>query len=441
MIIPAVLLTKKTYGRNNGKLLYKCIPDDIEIKPINVPYNIGHIGFSKVNIDRYVLIDCEKKVIVKTIGPANILENYYEYQLYCKSLPLKSEVIEINSVNLLSGEDRTKWPVFSIDGEDTKDYDDAFSIKEVNGKVIVSIYIADVVNTLSNLNIWEKCETRISTIYLPNKIITMLPKNIVELTSLTKNKLSTCLAMDIIYNKNNNTDPVIEFSRVIIKPYKNHIYDSVDLATDINYKWLFNFTKDYANLAGSHELVEHYMRKMCFEAGRVLQKNDTGIFRTMNEPLEDLYPSNSYVLSTDHIPYVHITSPIRRIIDILNQIKLQEVLNIYKSEAASKFYNEWSEKLEYINKVNKKIKKVQNDCALLHLYPSIKDREFEGKILDNETKYENGIYKYTIFLKEINLISKINSLEEISGIRLYRLYSFEYKDTLKKKIKLQLKGK
>ena len=50
--IPGVLILagNKTYGRQNnkkggGKLLYKCVPDDLQLPPFLVPYEIKNMGF------------------------------------------------------------------------------------------------------------------------------------------------------------------------------------------------------------------------------------------------------------------------------------------------------------------------------------------------------------------------------------------------------------
>ena len=51
--MPGVLIINgnKTYGRSkNGKLLYKCVPDDKRLPPFLVPYEIKNVGFSKVFI-------------------------------------------------------------------------------------------------------------------------------------------------------------------------------------------------------------------------------------------------------------------------------------------------------------------------------------------------------------------------------------------------------
>ena len=44
-----ILKGNKTYGRSkNGKLLYKCIPDDVRIPAFLLPYEMKNMGFSKV---------------------------------------------------------------------------------------------------------------------------------------------------------------------------------------------------------------------------------------------------------------------------------------------------------------------------------------------------------------------------------------------------------
>ena len=57
--IPAVLILNgnKTFGRANGlkgKLLYKCIPDDVRLPAFLVPYEHKNVGFSKVFPNLYV---------------------------------------------------------------------------------------------------------------------------------------------------------------------------------------------------------------------------------------------------------------------------------------------------------------------------------------------------------------------------------------------------
>jgi hypothetical protein len=106
--IPAVMIldNDKTYGREIGekyssntnkkhlkRLLYKCIPDDTRLPIFLVPYEIKQMGFSKVFTNIYVTIYYKQwndkhphANISQNIGSVDILNHFYEYQLYCKSL-------------------------------------------------------------------------------------------------------------------------------------------------------------------------------------------------------------------------------------------------------------------------------------------------------------------------------------------------------------------
>ena len=83
-------------SKMSKKHYYKCIPDDIHLPTFLIPYEHKHIGFSKIYKNHYITfkfmqwLGTEDKQpigqIVQNIGPVDILDNFYEYQLYCKSL-------------------------------------------------------------------------------------------------------------------------------------------------------------------------------------------------------------------------------------------------------------------------------------------------------------------------------------------------------------------
>ena len=63
--------------------------------------------------------------------------------------------------------------------------------------------------------------------------------------------------------------------------------------------------------------------------------------------------------------YLHITSPNRRLVDMINMIILQDKLNLIKlNEKSDTFCKRWinDTSIEYINTTMKSIRKVQSDC-------------------------------------------------------------------------------
>ena len=182
------------------------------------------IGFEKKQKNKYVLFRFkewyEKHPIcsnIQTIGDIGILENFYEYQLYCKSLyvsmkdftkktmrELKSEEILIKEIReKYEVEDRLDWEVISIDPLNSKDFDDAFGMVDKGDTILLSIYISNVSFWMDILDLWDSFTNRIATIYLPDKKHPMLPIILSDsLCSLQENKIRFAFTMDLLIDKN-----------------------------------------------------------------------------------------------------------------------------------------------------------------------------------------------------------------------------------------------
>ena len=68
-------------------------PYDVRMPEFLVPYEIKKLGFSKVTQNLYVTISFNewtdkhpRAKLENVIGAVDVIENYYEYQLYCKTL-------------------------------------------------------------------------------------------------------------------------------------------------------------------------------------------------------------------------------------------------------------------------------------------------------------------------------------------------------------------
>jgi hypothetical protein len=505
--IPGVLVLKnnKTYGRKNGKLLYKCIPDDMRLPSFLIPYEMKRVGFSKVFLNMYVTFSYTEwndkhphGVLNQVIGDVDVLDNFYEYQLYCKSLnasiqkftkdtskALKTRshdaFIENISKKYSSIEDRTnqsEWKIFTIDPPTSVDYDDAFSIQNLgDGKHKLSIYIANVTIWMDVLNLWESFSRRISTIYLPDRKRPMLPTILSDcLCSLQQNNTRIAFVMDIIIEEDEIKS--IEYKNCIIRVIKNYAYEEPKLLENPEYNYLFDVTKRLSkkfrylsNVKNSHDVVCYLMIFMNYHCATELLKHKNGIFRSTIMKKDVSIPDNLPEEVGKHIKiwksssgqyldgsdvevntrhdllemdaYIHITSPIRRLVDLLNIIKFQQNNDMVKlSENASKFYDNWINELDYINVTMRAIRKVQCDCTLLDLCtnnPDIMEKIYDGYPFDKIIR-NDGLYQYIVYLPELKLSSRITSRENIENYARcnFKMYLFLDEDTFKKKIRLQM---
>lgn len=512
--IPAVLILKdqKTYGRvkmasgKPGKLLYKCIPDDMRLPTFLVPYEIKNMGFSKVFQNHYVTINYVEWLdkhphgqISQLIGPVDLLDNFYEYQLYCKSLNASIQkfnkdtskalmqcphdaFIETICAKYPSIEDRTAWHVFTIDPPKSLDFDDAFSIRNLEkpGTKLLSIYIANVTIWLDVLKLWDSFSRRIATIYLPDRKRPMLPTILSDsLCSLQSGSTRLAFVMDIILNEENEIQS-INYVNCKIRVIKNYCYEEPALCRDKMYISLLNTAKDLSRrykyitgVSNSHDLVAYLMIFMNCHAAKDLLIHNSGIFRSVITRKDILIPENlpeevsnfikiwnsssgQYIdlscikagqtLTHDlaHMDaYVHITSPIRRIVDLLNIIKFQQNTNLIAlSESATNFYNRWLSELDYINTTMRSIRKVQNDCSLLCYCletPGVMEKEYSGYTFDKIVR-NDGLFQYIVYLPELKLTSRMVVRENIDNFteNKFKLFVFNNEEKFKKKIRVQL---
>jgi exoribonuclease R len=517
--IPAVLILSgnKTFGRTSGikgKLLYKCIPDDIRLPTFVVPYEHKHVGFSKVFTNLYVTIRFSdwsekqiKAVISQTIGPVDILDNFYEYQLYCKSLnssiqkftkdtnkaigfqTLTHDAFIESVASSKNIESRINHNIFSIDPAYSNDFDDAFSIKALDDNtLLLSIYIANVTILMDCLNLWSSFSERISTIYLPDKKRPMLPTILSDcLCSLQAGNSRFAFVLDLTVNRDSGEIVSTKYSNCIIRVNKNYVYEEADLLVSKDYILLLDtvkkLSKNYRyinNVKNSHEAVSYLMILMNYFSAKELLKAKVGIFRSTvsnkknNDSLlsdKDFLPEDvgkfikiwnsaygQYIdislLDSDDPSlykhelldmdaYIHITSPIRRLVDLLNMIKLQQVLGLTTlSESASQFFMSWIQKIDYINVTMRAIRRVQNDCTLLDTSAknlSILDCIYDGYCFDKIIK-NNGLFQYIVYLPELKMTSKITVRENMNNYALkkYKLFLFNNEEKFKRKIRLQI---
>jgi len=143
--------------------------------------------------------------------------------------------------------------------------------------------------------------------------------------------------------------------------------------------------------------------------------------------------------------YVHITSPIRRLVDILNIMIIQDSLNLMKLEGTRlEFYNRWTndDTLDYINKTMRSIRKVQNDCNLLNICTmdkEILEEVYTGFIFDKIVRNDN-LYQYMVYLPKFKMVNRFTSRHDKENLseQQFKIYVFMDENRLKQKIRIEL---
>ena len=487
-----ILNGNKTYGKtpNNKKFYYRCIPNNKHLPIFLVPYFIN-IGFNKSYQNKFILFQFQEwtkdhpiGMIIEDIGDVNKNECYYEYQLYSKSIhhsikafikKTREQYKELNTINKIKEKNRIPLKenenistyIFSIDPDKSVDFDDALSISTKNENVCITIYLTNVCLLMEVFKLWNFFGENVSTIYLPDRNRIMLPNLLSEdLCSLKQKEERFVLAFSFYFNSKGEElidKTTIENKTIVVND--NFIYEEEKLHQSIFYQDLFTFTnkiKECQNeriiIKDSHELVAYWMIHTNKYVANYMMLREIGIFRTshfMNTKSDDkqfqlwrnsccqyVFFNKDSMLKHETMginEYIHITSPIRRLVDLLNQwILLNNLFPSFLSLESHSFFEHWSKKLEYINHSMKSIRKVQNDCHIINVFfqlPHIMNTIYEGIVIDKN----NG--KNVIYIEKLQFTSKMKKGDdhlEINSKYLFRIFLFEREEDGKRKIRLSL---
>ena len=219
-----------------------------------------------------------------------------------------------------------------------------------------------------------------------------------------------------------------------------------------------------SNQMDSHEVVSYWMVEANKWMAETLHNNKKGIYRTAyyselppDVSLEQkdviqtyLHTHSQYMLyKHDGLKhsvmredkYVHVTSPIRRMVDICNQYYFQLITNNEVSSKATLFMNNNQNRIDDMNTILKKIKKVQNQMNLLSSIETHNidlNKEFKGVIIEKESGREYN--EYQVFIPELSLFQQVrsNEIKEVYDDVLMKMYYLQDEYITYKKIRCQM---
>ena len=498
-----VLMGNKTYGSVNNKKFYRCIPDNKYFPNFLIPYTMKN-KFNKNIQNLYITFKFNHwndkhpvGILNQVIGETADLSAFYEYQLYCKSLNASIQNFHRETSKKLKHKtDREfikdileKYPVikdkttedniFTIDAKTCFDYDDAIQYIEHNDNCkIIRIYITNVSIWMDVLGLWNAFSDRISTIYLPDRKRPMLPTCLSEcLCSLVAGHVRFAFTYEFTFDNDGNIINM-DYYNSAIKVFKNFEYEEKDLLENKNYLNCMNLLKivikkhKFINyIKNSYDVVSFLMILMNYHVSKELIQSKNGIYRTafiekkitmpdkLNSEIKNFITmwnnqSGEYLLFDEekkkgndwlHLDsYCHVTSPIRRLVDMLNMIIFQNNKKMLTfTNESNIFVERWLDKLDYINKCMKNIRKIQTECSLLSLFSKKNgnnSNNIYNGVIFNRIKRDDGIYIYNVYLNTLKMLTRIKLFDYVENYeeRKFELYYFKDENTFRQKIKLQL---
>lgn len=169
----------------------KFVPDN---EKLNIIIKLDKEGIDGLVEGHKVLVEIVKEInnkrylgkVIKVIGHKNdpkvdIMSIAYKHGI---EIDFKDEVLkeledipaEVQLKDKLKRLDLTKKKIFTIDGADTKDIDDAISLETINGNYLLGVHIADVTNYVKvGTQLYETALNRGTSSYLADTVIPMIP--------------------------------------------------------------------------------------------------------------------------------------------------------------------------------------------------------------------------------------------------------------------------
>lgn len=510
-----ILDTQKTYGSvglgKRIRYLYTSIPGDKNIPPILVPYNIK-CEFSKKRSNLFVLVKIDPEVytmrsekarptirrgqLEHVFGSTEDESSLADYEIYRKGLQVEMKKFnqqvstnllprkndQMASVELgLAGSRSTTILTATIDADKNGCHDDALFFDPQNPSQI-SVVISDVSKIIDIFNLWGTISTRVSNIYLPHRLLRMLPKELSEHLSLNAGQSRPCvlfrfsLSLDEFCSTSVTKIELvdIQFHDQLID--RNFVYDETSLLQCDWYKSILELTAKCLTVSGevsperemtSRELVSFWMRQTCISGGSYLANlqveladREAGCPGNSSSQLGGIFhkefPScpgtkilkkctakyTSFNINFAPPYYLHLTSPIRRLVDLCNLTTLTLLVSpqhLSNKIFAEEFISTQLFRLETINKEVRTVQKLELECKAI--FKIKRDPQLLLNLqLGTLVVFDHDTGKGVVFFSHLSLFLRIAHFKtEIPGLQsnqaLYQIMYIQNKTTLNSKFR------
>ena len=255
---------------------------------------------------------------------------------------LKSIPDEVSNQELAGRRDLTNEIIFTIDGDDTKDIDDAISIKKDGDNYILGVHIADVSNYIKvGTCLYDDAFKRGTSSYLADTVIPMLPHQLSNgICSLNPGVTRLTISCEMKINENGK---VIDYDIFpsYIKSRKQMTYKNVNKVLENN---IPDDYKEYANQIFLMEELAIILRKEKIERGYIdFGIDEAKIIQDENGKAIDVVKRvqgkgekliEDFMIAANETVATHISNMdlpfIYRIHDLPNSDKIEDFNNLLK---------------------------------------------------------------------------------------------------------------
>lgn len=328
----------------------------------------------------------EKGIELLSILAENEIRTEFPYKVINQVEKISEKITD---EELKYRKDLTELNIFTIDGEDAKDLDDAVSIKKlINGNYELGVHIADVSHYIKeNSSLDKEALQRGTSVYLINKVIPMLPKKLSNnLCSLNPDTIKLTLSVFMEINHNG-------------KVVKSNIYESfIKSKARLTYTEVSDFIEGKSNIfSKKYPFIVDDIKDMA-NLRDILKRK-----RVNRGAIEFNFAESKIILNENDEP-IELKKEDRR---IANEI-IEEFMLIANETVSEKFFNLG---VPFVYRVHEKPReeKIEDFIRFIERYG-----------------YEVNFDVYNITSSNLNeLIKEANSKPEAQAINLLLLQSMQ----------------
>lgn len=246
----------------------KVYPDDLRMPEVTVP---AALKFNAKNGDKVVCEICAYRKsglpsgkVTEVLGESgdfdveelSIIRAHGLYEQFPQSVIDEADRASGEKIQLNSRRDLRDKLIFTVDGADTRDVDDAISLEFKDGNYVLGVHIADVSHYVKYKSaIDEEAYARGTSVYFPDRVLPMLPKSLSNgACSLNEGEDRYALSCVMTFDRDGIRQSY-EIFESIIKSRHKMTYDDVTAICEGNEK----LCESYADIVTT---VKN-MKKLC----------------------------------------------------------------------------------------------------------------------------------------------------------------------------------